>query len=85
MSAMSPADSQATTSRVWSCSTFKDGIDYLQEEAEMIEDEEKQLEKMIQDCILYIYNLYAVMLAMIPKVSIVSLKLLGKFVPCDVI
>ena len=54
MSAMSLADSKATTSRVWSCSTLKDGIDYLQEEAEMIEDEEKQLEKMIQDCILYI-------------------------------
>lgn len=41
--------SMTTTSRVWSCNTLNDGVDQLLAEANRIEDEELQLEKMIQD------------------------------------
>ena len=38
-----------TSSRVWSCSTLRDGADHILEEAQKIEDEEDRLEKMIQE------------------------------------
>lgn len=38
-----------TTSRVWSCSTLRDGIDYIAEEAKQAEEQEEQLLQLIQD------------------------------------
>lgn len=41
--------SVVTSSRVWSCSTLRDGVDYLLEEANKAEDEELELEKLVQE------------------------------------
>ena len=47
------SESVVTTSRVWSCQTLNDGAQQLLEEAEQLQSEEKELERMIQDSILY--------------------------------
>ena len=40
-----------TSSRVWSCHTLSDGIDQLMREADNIDDEELELEKLIKETI----------------------------------
>ena len=41
--------SDVTSSRVWSCSTLRDGSEHLLAEAGKVEDEEAELERQIQD------------------------------------
>ena len=36
-------------SRVWSCASLKDGVDFLIEQSNQIESKELELEKMIQE------------------------------------
>lgn len=43
-------DSLKTSSRAWSCSTLRDGADYVLKQAQELHDEEASLEKLIQDC-----------------------------------
>lgn len=37
------------SSRRWSCSTLRDGVDYLMEEANKVDDEENELERLVQE------------------------------------
>ena len=51
--------STVTSSRVWSCSTLRDGIDQLAEQAQQVDDEEEELMKLIEDWIymqLYLFT-----------------------------
>ena len=44
----------ANNSRVWSCSTLRDGVDYLLEQSKQVEEEEASLMKLIEDIYSYI-------------------------------
>ena len=44
------------TSRVWSCATLKDGIDYLLDEVSKVGEEEDLLEAMIKDSVEHVDN-----------------------------
>ena len=40
---------QPDSSRLWSCSTLRDGADHLLEEANQLDEEEKELAEAIKD------------------------------------
>ena len=47
--ALARAMSCATTSRVWSCETLREGLDHVASEAKQLEEEERKLEQKIKD------------------------------------
>ena len=57
------SQSVSTSSRVWSCATFQEGVDQVTSSAQQLEDEERELEKQIEAtasrvCLRHQVNMY---------------------------
>ena len=63
------SQSVSTSSRVWSCATFKEGVDQVASSAEQLEAEERELEQQIEATSLHVCFRHQVNLYMVKRLK----------------
>ena len=86
-------DSLKTSSRVWSCSTLRDGAEFVLQQAQELHDEEAYLEKLVEDSYHHVIFKYSHFLThecftfskwvymVTPKTYFCSISLVSSFFP----